>query len=105
MTRIKQNISLSRMVEDFTSELADYARWPDVPTRQLAIDQDVKILADALHGFDPVIPNALYLLIIANLIDLINLREIPRRGLRAALLKLADVIDPPKLEEQEKKAG
>jgi hypothetical protein len=95
MTKLKANMSLTAMIDNFTYSLAEYARWPDVEARRISIDQDIAILHDALHGFDPVIPNALYLQLFAELVHDVNLREIPSRGLRTALLKIADVIDPP----------
>ena len=95
---LRRAMSLGKMVDDFSETLGDYARWPDVPARQLSIDQDALVLSQALHGFDPIIPTAIYLLLISELIHDVNVREIPRHGLRAALLKLADVIDPPKQE-------
>lgn len=105
MTVLKNNMTLTRMVENFSESLGEYARWPDVEARRLAIEQDVSILHNALRGFDPIIPNSIYLFLFGELVHDVNLREIPPKGLRAALLKIADVIDPPDVERKEKKAS
>lgn len=91
---LKVNSSLNKLVEDFCSELADFARWPEVPERIQSMDHDVAILRKALKGYDPVITHAIYLLLFSELVHDVLLREIPAKGVRAALLKIGDVISP-----------
>jgi hypothetical protein len=91
---LKANTSLNKLVEDFSSELADFARWPEVPERIQSMNHDIAVLRQALKGFDPVVSHSIYLLLFSELIHDVLLREIPVKGLRAALLKVADVIAP-----------
>lgn len=103
MTLKKRNASLSRLVHDASDALADYARWPETQVRIEAVDSELAILHEALHGHDPAVPHGIMLTMFARLLEDVYLREIPRNGLRLAIVKLANLVEPPDEKNAEPK--
>ena len=96
--KTKRVASLTKLYEDASVALAEYGRWPYSDARREAVDTEMAILAEALRGYDPVVPNAVLLRLLANLIEDANLRDIKPAGMRLAINKLIDLIDPPRGE-------
>jgi hypothetical protein len=92
MSRIKSNQSLSTIVANTADSLADLARWPGTKSRQEAAEHDIAVLTDALRGFDPIVPNAITVWLMFNMIDSIAVRDAPAEGIREAIIKFADVV-------------
>ena len=101
---MKRVASLTTLVHDASSSLADYARWPDTEARRIAADSDVAALRTALHGYDPVVPRAIMLTLVADMLDMMFIRDCPVRGIRLAFDKMIDIFDPAK-EKTNKRAA
>jgi hypothetical protein len=93
---MKLQRTLSRLVNDTGSALADYARWPKVAARIEAVDLELSYLREALHGYDMIVISSILLNLITEFLHNINLREIPNSGIRVGFDKIADLVDPPK---------
>lgn len=94
--KYKRNASLSTLVDDVTEAIADYARWPHVEARRETVEREIAVLREALHGFDPVIPNAIMMKIAADFFSETANRDIPNDGLQLALHQIANLRSAPK---------
>lgn len=87
---------MTTLVHDASQSLIEFARWPDTEARRIAVDGAVADLRAALHGFDPIVPRAIMLTLIAELLESMFVRECPVRGIRLAFDKMIDIFDPAK---------
>jgi hypothetical protein len=95
-------ISLSSLVHEASTALQEYARWPDTEARKIAAERAVEELRVALHGYDRVVPRSIMLTLVADMLDIMFVRDAPVRGIRVAFDKMIDIFDPAKDKDKRK---
>jgi hypothetical protein len=94
--KTRRNASLTELVHDAAEALEEFARWPETESRKIAADNAVADLGAALHGYDVVVPRAIMLTLVADMLEGMFLRKCPVAGMRLAFDKMLDIFDPGK---------